>query len=107
MEAIESLMQSVRDSVAPDATEDARRAGAHACRTLLAALDTKPGQALVPAPVVPAASSGVQAIVSLLRSAPPDQLLDLAIAKLRTLVPATEQTTLHAFPIRIVPVRKP
>jgi hypothetical protein len=107
VEAIESLIQSVRGSFAPDATEDARRAGAHACRTLLAALDAKHGEALVPAPVLPAPSNGVQAIVSLLRSAPPDQLLDLAIAKLRTLVPPAEQATVRAFPIRIVPVRKP
>ena len=107
MEAIESLIHSVRHGVAPEATEEARRDGANACRTLLAALDAKHGEALVPAPVLPAASNGVQAIVSLLRSAPPDQLLDLAIAKLRTLVPPAEQTTVRAFPIRIVPVRTP
>lgn len=103
MEAIESLIHSVREAVAPDATGETRRAGAQACRTLLAALDTKPGEALITAPVQPA--NGVQAIVSLLRSAPPDQLLDLAIAKLRTLVPAAEQPAVRAFPIRIVPVK--
>ena len=107
METIEILLQSIRESVASDASEDARRAGAQACRTLLAALDAKQGEALVVAPVVPAPTNAVQAIVSLLRSAPPDQLLDFAIAKLRTLVPAGEQTTVRAFPVRIVPVRTP
>ena len=108
MEAIDSLIHSVREALASTATDEARRAGAQACRTLLAALDAKHGEALIPAPVQPTTPNGVQAIVSLLRSAPPDQLLDLAIAKLRTLVPPTEQAaTVRAFPIRIVPVVKP
>lgn len=85
---MEALLETIRLATANDATDEVRAAGATACRTILIALDAKPGDPLLPptAPVVP--DSPIAAVVAGLRGVPVDQLLDLAIAKLRTLVPA-------------------
>lgn len=107
MESIESLIAAIRAGMEQTASADARAAGASACRTLLAVLEAKPGQPLATPNAASVPASSVQTIVTLLRNAPPEQLLDLAIAKLRTLVPPTEQPTVRAFPIRLVPVSKP
>ena len=68
--------------MAPDATPETRAVAATAYRSILAALEPRPAAA--PPPSVPPIAS----IVSALRGVPPDQLLDLAIAKLRAALPA-------------------
>ena len=83
---MESLIETIRTAVAPDATAETRAAGAHACRTILAALDAKPGEPMAAA-VAPQPLQ-IATIVSALRDMPTDQLLDLAIARLRTMLPA-------------------
>ncbi len=81
---MESLLEAIRLAIAPDAPDDAKSAGASACRTLLAALDTKGGEALVtPSPTV----ANMAAAISAMRELPPEQLLDLAIARLRAVLP--------------------
>lgn len=86
------LIEAIRAATAQDATDEARHAGATACRTILAALAATPGESLA-APDVAASdpatpASSVAMAMSALRGMPPDQLLDLAIARLRAALPA-------------------
>ena len=83
---MDQLIETIRAAIAPDASAEARAAGAQACRTILAALDAASGQPLAAASPIPA--SPIASIVGALRGVPPDQLLDLAIAKLRAALPA-------------------
>jgi hypothetical protein len=91
---IDTLIESVRAAVTDGATPEARTEGIAACRSILAALEPAPAASPTaqpePAPQIP-----IAAIASALRGANPDQLLDLAIAKLRTLVPADAQAGAH------------
>src|SRR5687768_13505205 len=105
---MDQLLESIRAATAADATDDAKAAGANACRMLLAALETKQGDPL-PAPIpVSTTTPDVAALVAGLKGVPVDQLLDLAIAKLRTMVPATPAASVQKLSIPLVPVpRKP
>lgn len=101
---MDQLLESIRAATAADASDDAKAAGANACRMLLAALETKQGEPL-PAPVpVPQSSPDISALVAGLKGVPVDQLLDLAIAKLRTMVPATQAQPVHKLAIPLVPL---
>ena len=79
----ENLIESIRAAAAEGSTPEARAAGANACRALLAALEP-------PVPATPPRLP-VAAIAAAIKNVPPDQLADLLIAKLRTLVPADAQ----------------
>lgn len=95
---MEQLLEAIRAATAPDATEHIKTAGANACRALLAALEAKQGEPLpatnpVPSPAPSAAPSIdsaqlVAQFASALRGLPPEQLLDLAIDRLRRALPA-------------------
>jgi hypothetical protein len=91
------IIEIIRAAVAPEATPDARGAGVEACRTILAALSAKQGEPMTAAVAEPA--SPIAAIVGGLRTMPPDQLLDLAIAKLRAALPADTQVP-PAMPLK-------
>lgn len=98
---METVIESIRAAVAPDASAEAKAAGVTACRAILAALEATQGQAF--APVVPA--SPVAAVVGALRGVPPEQLLDLAIAKLRAALPAgADVAPVRPIKIELVPV---
>jgi hypothetical protein len=85
----ETLIESIRSAVAEGASDEARATGANACRTLLVVLEAKPGEPMVPAmPVPQPPSAPIAAIASAIRGVPREQLFDLLITKLRTLVPA-------------------
>ncbi|HLL21739.1 MAG TPA: hypothetical protein VK427_06395 [Kofleriaceae bacterium] len=101
---MDDLIETIRTAIATDASDETRAAGAQACRTLLTALDTKPGEPLTGEPPAssPPESAGApfastwsppdphaaaHAIASVLRGMTPDQLLDLAIARLRAALP--------------------
>lgn len=86
---MDELLDTIRTSMAADATADAKAAGATACRTLLAALEPQPGQPLVPA-TAPTAASPIANAIAMLRGVPVDQLLDVAISRLRAAIPAGE-----------------
>ncbi len=85
---MEALIENIRLATASEATDEIRAAGAAACRTIMIALEAKPGESLAPPSPPTVADSPIAAVVAGLRGVPVDQLLDLAIAKLRTLVPA-------------------
>jgi hypothetical protein len=83
---METLVESIRNAVAADATAEARGVGADACRTILAALGATPVEPL--AAVAAPTSPPIATIVSALRGLPLEQLLDLAIARVRAALPA-------------------
>ena len=83
---MESLLEAIRVSVASDATDELRAAGAAACRTILTALEAKPGESLTTTPAT-STPTPIASAVAALRNVPPDQLLDLAIARLRAALP--------------------
>jgi hypothetical protein len=102
--AMKELLESIAAALAFDASTEARVAGAYACRTILTALEASPGMPIAEATTTP--SSPVATVVAALRGVPPDQLLDLAIAKLRAALPAgTDVPQVKPLKFNIVPVR--
>jgi hypothetical protein len=79
-------IETIRAALADDASPEARTAGAAACRAILGALEASPGEQMATA--TPINTSQIAGIVGALRGVPPEQLLDLAIAKLRSALPA-------------------
>ncbi len=101
---MDHLLEAIRAATAPEASTETKEAGATACRTILIALEAKEGEPLaLPVPVSPQVPE-VAALVAGLRGVPVDQLLDLAIARLRTMVPADQASQVHRFTIPLVPV---
>jgi hypothetical protein len=97
------LLDAIRAAVAPDAMPDVRAAGASACRTILAALEGSAGQPL--AATATLNPSAVASAVAMLRNVAPEQLLDLAIAKLRAALPAgTPVPAVSPIKFNLVPV---
>jgi hypothetical protein len=100
---MDTILETIRAAIEPNATAEARVAGAAACRMMLAALEGTPGEPMAAA--VPATPSPIASIVGALRGVPPEQLLDLAIAKLRaalpadTTVPRVEPLKFHIIPM--------
>jgi hypothetical protein len=104
---MDELIDAIRSATAADATTDARAAGATACRTLLIALEAQEGHPLA-APVAIPQPQEVAALVAGLKGVPVDQLLDLAIAKLRALVPPDQAPRVASLAIPLVPMpRRP
>lgn len=92
---MENLLESIRAALAVDAAEDARVAGAAACRTILTALEAKSGEPMAsvtespkPLTTAPVSATAIANVVSALGHMQPDQLLDLAITRLRAALPA-------------------
>lgn len=99
---METLIESIRAAVASDASPEHRAAGAQACRTILTALEATSGQSLA-APAV--SSSPIATMVGALRGVPPEQLLDLAIAKLRSALPTdTQVAPVRPLQFHLVPL---
>jgi hypothetical protein len=88
---IDQLLAALRSALAPDASPELRAAGAATCRAILATLGEPAAKQLLPpspaAPTMPNVQALASALVAL-RGVPPEQLLDLAITKLRAAVPA-------------------
>jgi hypothetical protein len=78
---MDQLIDTIRAAVATDASKEQKAAGVHACRTIVAALDTEPGKPIVlhGAPPKPPLSG-----VSF------DQVLDLLIGKLTAIAHAND-----------------
>ena len=102
---MENVIESIRAAIASDATPEAKAAGATACRAILAALESTPGQPIALSTVAPMSGSQIASVVSALRGVPPDQLLDLAIQRLRAGLPVgVEVPTTPPLKFHIVPV---
>lgn len=81
---MENHLEAIRSALATDATPELRSQGAAACHALLAILEPPPPVAPPSADLATLANSAI----GMLRSVPADQLLDLAIATLRSRLPA-------------------
>lgn len=79
---MQELIEVIRAAVTTGATNDQKAAGLQACRTIIAALDTEPGKPLVPPSLLATATRPTL-----------DQMLDLAIARLSTIVSARDAAT--------------
>ncbi len=103
---METLIETIRAATAPDATQETRTSGIEACRTIIGALG---GQAVEPLASAPRSEPGpvATAVAALLRTTPPDQLLDMAIAKLRALVPDDGKPAAPMFRWHRVEVQRP
>lgn len=101
------VIETIQLALVPDATEEMRVAGATACRSILIALEAKPGEPL-PAPTPPAQTVPPEAIaniVTALRGVPAEQLLDLAIARLRAaLPPGQSPPSISPLKFQLVPI---
>jgi hypothetical protein len=105
---MENLIEAIRTALRDDADPVARRAGVVACRKILAALEAAtdnapepaasseptaaPSSTALPAPalVQPAAPvdpAAVATLIATIGKLPPEQLLDLAISRLRAALP--------------------
>jgi hypothetical protein len=100
MTMTDTLIDTIRAAVASDASAEARAAGVAACHALLTALgEPAPSSRVEPGPIA-------TAVAQVLRSTPPDQLLDMAIAKLQALVPPDAKPSVPKMHILYVPVPK-
>jgi hypothetical protein len=111
MDAVdESLLAELRIALVPGADAVARRAGADACRALLAVLDPRITTAAVDTSPPTAASAPAPAVTApAARPPPPSQVLDMLIAHLRTKLPADQapRPTSGAFRVALIPMRRP
>ena len=122
---MENMIEAIRNALVDNASDDARTAGAQACRMLLTVLEAKPGEPMTtPPPAEASAGSSLPAIASsegapsssatqiaqmigTLRGVPAEQLLDLAIARLRAALPAgTEAPRVAPLKFHIVQLPK-
>jgi hypothetical protein len=101
---MEELLEAIRVATASDATDETKAAGVVACRAVLAALDAQAGAPLAPAPTPTIATPDIAALVAGLKGIPIEQLLDLAIAKLRPMVPTGQAPTVQKLTIPMLPV---
>jgi hypothetical protein len=98
---MDTFIEHIRAAIADDSTSEARAAGATACRAILGALEAKPGEPLAKAPP----STPMQDVVAALSNTPPEQLLDLAIAKLKAALPAgAELQPVRSLNLPLLPV---
>ena len=75
---MDTLLDSIRAAITDGANDDAKRAGASACRAILAALEAAPG-------TPPAGTTPALNVIATLGRMDLNQLLDVAIARLRVL----------------------
>jgi hypothetical protein len=94
---MQELIETIRAAVAGDATKDQKAAGAAACRTIFAALDTEPGKSFA----IPGAPVQAMPRVSI------DQVLDLVIARLTTIASEREREAQQALPALTAPAAAP
>jgi hypothetical protein len=101
---MENLIESIRIAITAEASDEARVAGIVACRTILAQLEPPASQPTTP-PIAPFDASQIASAVATLRGVPAEQLLDLAIARLRAALPAgTEVPTVQPLKFQMIAV---
>jgi hypothetical protein len=101
----DEIVETIRAALASDATPEARARAADTCRAILGVL--APQSVATPTqPAVAPQHPNVAALASAVRGMPPDQLLDLVIARLRAALPAGMDVP-NATPIRFQLVSPP
>jgi hypothetical protein len=120
------LIEVIRSATALDATNEARAAGAQACHAILASLAPESTPAVTPTvevsshaqppeaatsgavPIDPAAIAQLAELAGALRGVPIDELLDLAIARLRNALPKDgAMSSVGGVRFQLVPVAMP
>lgn len=97
-----AAIDAIAGALANDSSPEAKRDGAAACRAVLAVLEPRaPGDVTPPAPPAP----HVAALVAAIRGMPMEQVLELAIAKLRSSLPAgTDVAPVASLKLPIIPI---
>ena len=91
---MEDLLNMIRSALAGDASDDVKASGAVACRTILARLEpTAAAPIAASAPPSQSPAETIASVVGMLRGVPPEQLLDLAITRLRAALPIDGRAT--------------
>ena len=99
---MQGAIDSIAAALAKDASPEAKRDGAVACRAVLSVLEPRGPDAVTP-PAPPAPH--VAALVAALRGMPMEQILDLAITKLRSSLPVgTEVAPVSSLKLPIIPI---
>jgi hypothetical protein len=106
------LITSIRTAVAPGASAEARAVGATACRSILAALESKAGQPLTATPpATTSATSPLATMLTQLAAMPREQMLEFITNFLRAKLPQGTQTQAMAGPrfhlIQLPQMRQP
>jgi hypothetical protein len=102
---VEAMLAAIRGAFAADATDEARRAATAACHALLVVL--QPNAPAQPNAPVQLNAAAVAQAVTALRGVPADQLLDLAISKLRSALPAgVEVAPVKPLNFNFVPISR-
>ena len=103
---METLLEDIRIALAPDASVEVREAAVTACRAIIAKLQPNTTEA-GPTDRAPTPSQ-IAGMVAALRGVPSEQLLDLAISKLRAALPAgTSAPQPSPLKFHIVPIPAP
>ncbi len=98
---MDNITQAIQNAISADADDATRTEGVRACRAVLAALEAKTGEPLAPSP----GTTPLETVVAGLRGVPVEQLLDLAIAKLKSALPAgVEAAPVQPLSFRLLPV---
>jgi hypothetical protein len=107
----ESLLAELRAALAPGADAHARRAGADACRALLAVLDppTSDVPPAPPTPPPPPATPPRTAPSPSPHRPPPGQVIDMLIAHFRAKLPTDIEphSPSGGFRVAMIPMRRP
>jgi hypothetical protein len=104
---MDTIIETIRAAIAEDASDEARHAGAAACRAVLAQLEPTASAAPQPVEATAAIDPTIAAIAATVRGMPVEQLLDLAIARLRAALPAgTDVPTVPPLRLPLIPVPK-
>lgn len=112
------LLDAIRRGVTANADEPARAAARDACRAIAIALGaapiepstttrSEPERGAGTGERTPVAGSPVKAIVDTLKKLSPDQLLDLAIQRLRVALPSDSAAVAPSEPVRFQLVQIP
>lgn len=99
---ITTQIEAIRAAFAPGASPEDTRAGAAACRTLLAVLEAQPGQTLGTATPTTALAAALPQLGQL----NVDHVLDLVILKLRSMVP-TDMAVVTPRVYQVPPLKLP
>jgi fructose-1-phosphate kinase PfkB-like protein len=82
---MENHVDTIRNAIAKDASTEARAAGIAACRNILAELEPATAQALAPSPSPVISPDVIPQLVAMVKQMDVNQLLDVAIERLRAL----------------------
>jgi hypothetical protein len=108
--ALAAMIATIRSSLVPHASPEARFAGVTACRSILVVLEAKPGQPLAPAPQSTAPSSPFAALLSQpgflskLAAMSRDELLDLLKKVTGTRSPRPQAPAINAPRFHIISI---